>query len=314
MARTEVIVQSSSSYFAADLLEERLQALLPDSDTAPQVLHRAMRHAVFPGGKRLRPRLLLRVSAACAADEAEMDLAMRAACAVELVHSASLVHDDLPCFDDASVRRGRPTVHKFYGEPLAVLTGDALLTLAFEVLADTPPRLARRALRIVRLLGQATGSREGIIGGQSLEQGAPDVSKKGLANAVPVPPDLLGRYHAMKTAALFRLAAEAGATAAGATDFSAWGEVGQYLGLAYQLADDLCDAYGSASIAGKPVHRDADLGRPNAALLIGESYSRTRLNALIDQALQRTRALAAEPNPLVQLIEELSSYFNRTTT
>jgi geranylgeranyl diphosphate synthase type II len=284
-----------------DPLEERLQASLPDADTAPEVLHRAMRHAVFPAGKRIRPRLLLTVAASCAADEAEMELAMAAACAVELVHSASLVHDDLPCFDDASVRRGRPTVHKAFGEAVAVLCGDALLTRAFELLAETPPRLARRALRIVRLLGQATGSREGIIGGQSLEQDEPA-------------PDLLGRYHAMKTAALFRLAAEAGATSAGATDASAWGEVGQCLGLAYQLADDLCDAYGSAGAAGKPVRRDVALGRPNAAVLIGEEYTRTRLQSLIEKALERTYALAADPTPIVSLTDELSSYFTRTTS
>jgi geranylgeranyl diphosphate synthase type II len=266
-----------------------------------------MRHAVFPGGKRIRPRLLLTVAAACAADEAELELAMSAACAVELIHSASLVHDDLPCFDDASLRRGRPAVHRVYGEALAVLAGDALLTRAFELLAETPPRLSRRALRIVRLLGQATGSKEGIIGGQSLEQNSTGA-------ALALTPDVLGRYHAMKTAALFHLSAEAGATAAGATDASAWGEVGQCLGLAYQLADDLCDVCGSSGAAGKPVRRDAALNRPNAAVITGEQYTRSRIESLITQTLDRTRALAADPTPLVRLIEEMASYFNRTTS
>jgi geranylgeranyl diphosphate synthase type II len=294
--------QASSPSVAKDPLEEHLKALLPPVTMSPCGLHHAMWHAVFPGGKRIRPRLLLTVAAACAADEAELDLAMAAACAVELVHSASLVHDDLPCFDDASLRRGRPTVHKLHGEALAVLAGDALLTLAFESLADSPPRLARRALRIVRLLGQATGSREGIIGGQSLEQ----PTEQSLDPS-------LDRYHTMKTAALFRLAAEAGATAAGATDGSAWGEVGQCLGLAYQLADDLCDAVGAPSAAGKPVRRDAALGRPNAAVLAGEDYTRTRLSALLTQALSRIEELAADPQPLKQLIAELSTHFIRTT-
>lgn len=295
-----------------DPLEEFLSSILPDADTAPTALHRAMRHAVFPGGKRIRPRLLLTVAAACAAGEAELELAMHAACALELIHSGSLVHDDLPCFDDARQRRGRPTVHMIYGEPLAVLAGDALLTRAFELMAETSPRLARRALRIVRLLGQATGSREGIIGGQSLEQSehaaGPPAGTLGFA------PDILDRYHAMKTAALFRLAAEAGATAAGATDASAWAEVGQCLGLAYQLADDLCDTCGSQEAAGKPVRRDIDLGRPNAVVATGEQPTRTRLQALLDQALSRTAALAAEPKPMVSLIEELSGHFMRTTT
>ena len=274
-----------------DLLDDRLDAILPGAEVGPSVLHRAMRHAVFPAGKRIRPRLLLTVSAACAAEEAESDLAMAAACSLELIHSASLVHDDLPCFDDADERRGRPTVHAVYGEAMAVLTGDALLTRAFESMAETPPRLARRALRIVRLLGQATGSQHGIIGGQSLEEQGnrfPDEFS-------PDRPDLLDRYHAMKTAALFRVAAEAGATAAGAADASEWAEVGQCLGLAYQLADDLCDVYGDAHTAGKPVHRDAALGRPNAVLTSGERPARARLQALLDRARERATALAADP-------------------
>ncbi len=284
----------------SDPVEEALLALLPPKDETPETLHRAMHHAVFSGGKRIRPRLLLTVASACAADDAEMDLAMRAGCAIELIHSASLVHDDLPCFDDADFRRGKPTVHKLFGEPMAVLVGDALLTRAFEILADTPARLARRALRIVGLVGQATGSQYGIIGGQSLEQ-------KGLDGSI------IDRYHAMKTAALFRLAASAGAVAAGATDSDAWGEVGQCLGLAYQLADDLCDAVCCAEIAGKPVRRDESLGRPNAALLTGESVTKQRLVALILRAQTRTRELAAEPKPLLDLIDDLSGYFLKTT-
>lgn len=317
MGRTVVNPQSGragSSSVAKDPLEEHLVALLPPIVSPPEGLHRAMWHAVFPGGKRIRPRLLLTVAAACAADGAELELAMAAACAVELVHSASLVHDDLPCFDDASTRRGRPTVHKLYGDALAVLAGDALLTLAFESLADSPPRLARRALRIVRLLGQATGSREGIIGGQSLEQDAHAAAPlDAVSEKDGMLPDVLDRYHAMKTAALFRLAAEAGATAAGATDCSAWGEVGQCLGLAFQLADDLCDAVGAPTAAGKPVRRDAALGRPNAAVLVGEDYTRTRLAELLALALARTDELAADPKPLRQLIAELSTHFIRTT-
>jgi geranylgeranyl diphosphate synthase type II len=284
----------------SDPVEAALLDLLPRQDETPETLHRAMHHAVFSGGKRIRPRLLLTVASSCAADDAEMDLAMRAGCAIEFIHSASLVHDDLPCFDDADCRRGKPTVHKLFGEPMAVLVGDALLARAFEVLADTPSRLARRALRIVGLLGQATGSRHGIIGGQSLEQ-------KGLDGSI------IDRYHAMKTAALFRLAASAGAVAAGATDAEAWGEVGHCLGLAYQLADDLCDAVGSVEVAGKPVRRDETLGRPNAALLTGESQTRQRLVSLILRSQTRTRELAAEPKPLIDLIEDLSGYFLKTT-
>jgi geranylgeranyl diphosphate synthase, type II len=304
--QTQALPQSE----VKDPLEEHLQSLLPSTDSSPQALHRAMWHAVFPSGKRVRPRLLITVAEACAADAAEKELAMHAACAIELIHSASLVHDDLPCFDDASTRRGHPTVHKVYGEAMAVLAGDALLTRAFEILAETPPRLARRALRIVRLLGQATGSQDGIIGGQSLEQVPARGSK---SPSLPMAPELLGRYHAMKTAALFRVAAAAGATAAGATDADAWGEVGQNLGLAFQLADDLCDAFGSADAAGKPVRRDVALGRPNAAALVGENSSRARMNELLTHALEQTRALAVDPTPLIRLIDDLSGHFLKTT-
>jgi geranylgeranyl diphosphate synthase type II len=263
-----------------------------------------MRYAVFAGGKRVRPRLLLTVASACAAGEAEWELALLSACAVELIHSASLVHDDLPAFDDAGERRGRPTVHMVYGEAMAILVGDALLTRSFEVLAEAPPRLARRALRIVHLLGQATGSREGLIGGQSLEEGP-------LSGVCA--PDLLSRYHAMKTAALFRLSTEAGATAAGAADTSAWAEVGACLGLAYQLADDLCDACGRAEVAGKPVRRDSALGRPNAVALDGEHKVRSRLCGLLEQARARATALAADPGPITSLIDELGAHFVKNT-
>jgi geranylgeranyl diphosphate synthase type II len=153
----------------------------------------------------------------------------------------------------------------------------------------------------VRLLAQATGSQDGIIGGQSLEQVPARGSK---APTLPMAPELLGRYHAMKTAALFRVAAAAGATAAGATDADAWGEVGQNLGLAFQLADDLCDAFGRADVA---------LGRPNAAALVGERSSRARMNELLSHALEQTRALAVDPTPLVRLIDDLSGHFLKTT-
>lgn len=283
-----------------DQLEERLDALLPGENEPPQPLHRAMKHAVFSGGKRVRPRLLLTVASACAADEAESELAWHAACAIEFIHSASLAHDDLPAFDDAPLRRGRPTVHAAFGEPMAILAGDALLTRAFEVMAETPPRLSRRALRIISLLGQATGSREGLIGGQSMEQG-------------PCPADAWGRYHAMKTAALFRVAAEAGATAAGAADTSAWAEVGQHLGLAYQIADDLCDVCGRSEVAGKPVGQDSPLGRPNAALLEGTANARARLHGLLEEARRRAMALAADPGPIGALLTEMHGYFLKTT-
>lgn len=231
---------------------------------------------------------------------------MAAACSIELVHSASLVHDDLPCFDDSSTRRGLPTVHMLFGEPLAVLAGDALLALAFECLARSPPRFSRRIVKLVRLFGQAVGSREGIIGGQSLEQELGGDSAIGALRE-------LERYHQMKTASLFRLAAEAGATVAGDDNAAAWGAIGASLGLAYQLADDLYDACSTIGAGGKPVRRDGALGRPNAVLLLGERQTSLQIEALLEQAIDRTRQLAKNPQPLCQLVEEFGVLFSQLT-
>jgi geranylgeranyl diphosphate synthase type II len=291
-----------------DQVDECLDASLADADAPPTHLHRAMRHAVFPGGKRIRPRLLLSVFSVCAGEAAEPELAMAGACAIELVHSASLVHDDLPCFDNADERRGRPTVHALFGEAMAVLAGDALLTRAFELIADTPSRTAVRALRIARLLGSATGSRTGIIGGQSLEELPLADATRAHATAALADP-----YAAMKTAPLFRLAAEVGTIAAGSGNETAWAELGQCLGVMYQLADDLCDVCGSRQATGKPVHMDAALGRPNVVLLDGPGAVRARLSVLANRAREQAVALAAEPGLLIDMLDDLAEHFIRPT-
>lgn len=274
-ARLEALPLDSSA------LELHLERLLPPAAAEPCLLHCAMRYAVFSGGKRLRPRLLLAVFGACLPrpGDAEVTLAMHAACAIELIHTASLVHDDLPIFDDADERRGRATVHRVFGDEIALLTGDALLTLAFELLADTPSELASTALAIQRLLGRYTGSRHGIIGGQSLECATGTGSVD------------LDRYHDLKTAALFRLATQAGAVAAGVPDADAWGLVGRSFGLAFQLADDLYDTGGTRAREGKPTHQDARMGRPNASVRGGEAQTRARMLALLDDAIREATGL-----------------------
>jgi geranylgeranyl diphosphate synthase type II len=297
------MTRSSGRTLPIQLFEERLRAVLPGEDEDPQVLHRAMRYTVLSGGKRVRPRLLLAVAEACCAGPmcaATQQLALAAACSVELIHCASLVHDDLPSFDNASTRRGSPTVHVAFGEPLAILVGDALLTRAFELLAETPGRLASRAMRIIKLLARLTGSAEGIIGGQSLEEAGLE-----LGFAAPDRDGAGGvtRYHTMKTAALFRFATEAGAIAAGAGQLPQWAELGVGLGLAYQLADDLYDA-GGDPCGGKPVGRDAALGRPNAAALRGIAESRALLRHLLLRTRQQAQNLAARPSVLTALMAE----------
>lgn len=280
--------------FNSACFEEWLGATLPPESVFPQPLHRAMRYAVLAPGKRLRPRLLLGVAEASLKHEIvpEANLVLNAACAVELLHCASLVHDDLPCFDDADMRRNQPTVHRLFGEPMAVLVGDALLARAFELLAETKQCATERVVRIIRLLGQLAGSRTGLIGGQSLELGVPTSL-----------PEHVVQYHEMKTAALFRLAAEAGAIAVGADHVESWAVVGRNLGLAFQLMDDLMDIRGDEKAMGKPAHRDASLGRPNAALLIGQAQVLATYQTLLNETRRLVACISRDPCPLLSILD-----------
>jgi geranylgeranyl diphosphate synthase type II len=219
----------------------------------PPGLAGAMRHAVFPAGARVRPRLCLAVAAACGDDRPALSGA--AAASIELLHCASLVHDDLPCFDAADTRRGLPTVHRAFGERLAVLAGDALIVLAFETLARGSRAAPERLPGLLLAVGRAVGAPSGIAAGQAWEC-EPSVD--------------LALYHRAKTGALFIAAAEAGALAAGG-DPAQWRTLGARLGDAYQVADDIRDVAASEADIGKPVGRDAVLGRPNAATELGLS-------------------------------------------
>jgi len=221
----------------------------------PQVLHKAMRQAVLGGGKRLRPLICLAAQKAAGGAGSS---GLRAACAIEFIHAYSLVHDDLPAMDDDDFRRGQPTCHKVYGEALAILTGDGLLTQAFSVLVQGVP--AARAAEAVQLMATCAGT-AGMVGGQ-----VDDVDElPGLTQEV------VERIHLRKTAALFELSARLGGLLAGATreqldSFSAYGRA---LGLAYQIVDDL---------------RDADAGRSSHPKLAGEQVSRQRAKDLVGEA------------------------------
>ena len=238
---------------AVTRIERTLSASLAraEGDCAPPLLLAAMRHAVFPRGARVRPRLCLAVAAACHDDEPAASEA--AAAAIELLHCASLVHDDLPCFDDADTRRSRPSVHRAYGVPLAVLAGDALIVLAFQTLAWGAGRRPERLAALMHILGGAAGAPSGIAAGQAWES-EPD-------------PDL-GAYQQAKTGALFVAATLAGAAAAG-SETEPWRALGTHLGEAYQIADDIADVISENAELGKPAGRDAAFGRPNAALQMG---------------------------------------------
>jgi geranylgeranyl diphosphate synthase type II len=235
---------------------------------APPRLAAAMRHAVFPGGARVRPHLCLAVAQACGDDAPEA--ATAAACAIELLHCASLVHDDLPCFDDASTRRGKATVHVAYGEPLAVLAGDGLIVTAFQALAGAAacPQGAQRLGGLLATLADCVGPAHGIVGGQAWES-EPHVP--------------LRRYHAAKTGALFVAASACGAIASG-RDPQEWQGLGARLGEAYQIADDLMDALSPS--ADKPVGQDAAHGRPNAVASLGVKGAVRQLEHLIAEAVR----------------------------
>ena len=235
---------------------------------APPLLAESIRYAVFPGGHRIRPRLCLAVAQACGDDDPAASDA--AAAAIELLHCASLVHDDLPCFDDAPIRRQKPSVHAAFGVPLAVLTGDALIVAAFETLARGAARSPARLASLVGLVARAVGSPSGIVAGQAWES-EPHVD--------------LVEYQQAKTGALFAAATVAGAAAAGAAPLP-WRLLGECLGEAYQVADDLRDVACRQEEIGKPAGRDATLGRPNAAALLGMSGALERLRRLTREAIE----------------------------
>lgn len=249
-----------------DSLEDALQrsfGFLIGSRTPPR-LRDAMRHAVFPGGARFRPRLVLAVADACGAGGSEA--AEVAAVAVEWVHCASLVHDDLPCFDNAALRRGQASVHRQYGESLAVLVGDGLIVGAFHVLARSPV-LAPVLARVVGELARAVGADGGLVAGQAWEE----------ESAIEIE-----RYHRAKTGALFEAATCLGAIVAG-VDPSPWRHLGARVGEAYQLADDIADLVSTPAHLGKPVGQDSRHARPSVALELGVDKAVARLGRLIEE-------------------------------
>lgn len=241
---------------------------IPRGFGEPPLLVAAMRYAVFPGGARIRPRLCLAVARACAVEPPALCVA--AAAAIELVHCASLVHDDLPCFDDAAIRRGRPSVHRAFDERIALLAGDALIVLAFQSLALAATGSPSRLGKVITIVAGAVGAPCGIIAGQAWE-------------CEPQVP--LSSYQRAKTGALFAAAAAAGASAAG-HDGPCWFALGERLGEAYQIADDIRDVVSEPAEIGKPTGRDQALGRPNAVLRLGMRAAVERLESLVESAVE----------------------------
>jgi geranylgeranyl diphosphate synthase type II len=282
-------------------VEEALLRYLPPDDPAaearalcPPRLAAAMRYSVTAGGKRLRPVLCLLAAEACGGDPSA---ALPAACAVELVHTYSLIHDDLPAMDDDDLRRGRPTCHKAFDEATAVLAGDGLLTFAFELIA-AHVRPAPAALGCVRALAEAAGP-EGMVGGQMadlLAEGRTD----GTAEA-------LEAIHRRKTGALLRASLKMGAIAADATPplVEALDAYGRAVGLAFQIVDDLLDVEGDEAKLGKRVNKDAGLGKWTYPGFLGVEGSRLRAKQLADEAVAALAPLGARGEGLRALAVDL---------
>ncbi len=263
--------------------------------TCPPKLARAVHYAVFPGGARIRPKLCLAV--AHANGDAEPGLADAGAAAIELLHCASLVHDDLPCFDDAAERRGKPSVHIAFGDRIAVLAGDALIVLAFEsvAMAATGSPNPQRLPLLLSILGRSVGMPYGISAGQAWEcEGSVDVSKD----------------HRSKTGALFVAATCAGAAATGA-DPAPWRVLGECIGEAYQVADDIHDATADADDSQKPVRRDESLGRPNAVAELGLDGAVTRLRQLVMRGSESIPSCPGKKGLRKLIVQEAEAFMPR---
>jgi geranylgeranyl diphosphate synthase type II len=272
-------------------VDAELERLLPPADAPPPELHEAMRYAALSPGKRLRPILCL---LACNAVGGVADRALAPGCALEMIHAYSLVHDDLPAMDDADLRRGRPTVHKKFGEAMAILAGDGLLTLAFEVAASSDGGVDTGA--IVRELSRAAGP-AGMVGGQTL-----DLEFEGKS----VNEEELETIHRLKTGALIRAAVVMGGLAGGGSkeQIEALSEYGILSGLAFQVADDLLDVTSSPETLGKDTGADAEAGKATYPALLGEDGARKKAEDLAGRA-----ADAAMRLPHGESLRDLARYF-----
>jgi farnesyl diphosphate synthase len=289
----------------AAAVEVLLRRLLDDRALSgeiarPERLMAAMRHGVLNGGKRLRPFLVMESAALFSADG---EAALRVAAALECVHCYSLIHDDLPAMDDDDLRRGQPTVHRAFDEATAILAGDALLTLAFDIIAGEATTLpAERRAALVLALARAAGA-GGMVGGQKLD-----------LEAEQAPPDEAGiiRLQAMKTGALIRFACEAGALIAGAPadERERLAEFGSAIGLAFQLADDLLDLTADASQMGKATGKDAAAGKATLVALHGANWARGQLHGLVQQA----HALLEPFGDDAQLLKEAATFVATRTS
>lgn len=272
-----------------------LDRLIPSETTPPEQLHRAMRYSLLAGGKRLRPSLTLAAGEALGADTDDL---MPAACAIEMIHTYSLIHDDLPAMDNDDLRRGRPTCHKAFGEAVAILAGDALLTQAFRVLsADAPHRDAERQVRVVREIATAAGSVDALIGGQIA-----DIESEGKN----VDASTLEYIHRSKTGAMITSSVVVGGIIAGASEeqIDKLRGYGERIGLAFQIADDILDVTSTSEQLGKTPGKDQAANKATYPAIHGIDASNGRARQLVDEAVR----IAAGLNLKTRVLEDLARF------
>src|SRR5262245_5484634 len=299
MTATETITH----YLArrAEEVNEWLDRLVPSETTEPRLLHRAMRYSLLAGGKRLRPVLVL---AAGESFGAESDDLMPAACAIEMIHTYSLIHDDLPAMDNDDLRRGRPTCHKAFGEATAILAGDALLTQSFRVLAaDAPHRDPEKQVRVIREIATAAGTVEALIGGQMA-----DIENEGKS----VDASALEYIHRSKTGAMITASVVVGAIIGGATNaqIDKLRKYGERFGLAFQIADDILDVTSTSDQLGKTPGKDQAANKATYPAIHGIPASEARARALVDEAVEIVSGLGLRG----QVLEEIAGFIIARTS
>ncbi len=270
------------------LVDACLERLLPAETEEPSTIHQAMRYSVFAGGKRVRPILILASGESLGGDR---DILLHLGAAIEMMHTYSLIHDDLPALDNDDLRRGMPTCHKKYGEAMAILAGDSLVTRCYQLLVDLPKASNATRIKIIREIAQATGTKNGMIGGQVV-----DLESEGK----PISPQVLEYIHYSKTGALLTACVRCGALAAKAkpAELRTLTEFGRKIGLVFQIVDDILDITSSSEELGKTAGKDMKVKKATYPALYGIETSRQKARELVDSAMKDLRNLGESAEPL----------------
>jgi geranylgeranyl diphosphate synthase, type II len=279
----------------ADEVNSRLERFVPSETVPPHQLHRAMRYSLLGGGKRLRPILVLATGEAFGTSTEEL---MPAACVIEMIHTYSLIHDDLPAMDNDDLRRGRPTCHKAFGEAVAILAGDALLTQAFLLLASDSARLVpERQIKVIREIASAAGTVDALIGGQMA-----DIENEGK----PVAPAVLEYIHRSKTGAMIEASVVVGGLIAGAhsEQIDKLRAYGERIGLSFQIADDILDLTSTSEQLGKTPGKDQAAHKATYPAIYGMQASEARMRELVDEAVAIISSLRLK----TEVLEELARF------